>query len=1175
VTQAVEKLIARWSKASGSELANAQLFVTELCTLLELEQPAPATDDTRDNKYVFERRVIFQHGDGTSSEGRIDCYRRGAFVLESKKIRDAAHTKGFDDRMQRARGQAEAYARALPAHEGRPPFVVVVDVGHLIELYAEFSQSGATYTPFPDSRSHRIRLSDLRDAAIRDRLQAIWNDPLSLDPTKRTAEVTREVAERLALVANALEAAKHDPEVVASFLTRCLFCMFAEDVGLLPKRSFADLLETLSDNPAGFVPMLTDVWRAMDKGEFSVALKNNVLRFNGKLFKNPTVLPLEREHIDLLRQAAKSDWKLVEPAIFGTLLERALNPRERHALGAHYTPRAYVERLVMPTIIEPLREDWLAVQGAALVLARDGKMTEAQKLVRSFHRELCNVRVLDPACGSGNFLYVTLEHMKRLEGEVLNQLEAFGDTQRLIAEGFTVDPHQFLGIEVNARAAAIAELVLWIGYLQWHFRTHGKELPEPPILRDFANIENRDAVLAYDDVEYVMDKTTGKAVTRWDGRTFKIHTVTGEQVPDERATVVQERYVNPRRAAWPQANFIVGNPPFIGAAAMRQTLGDGYTEALRATWKDVPESADFVMYWWNHAAGEVRSGRARRFGLITTNSLRQTFNRRVIEAHLNAKDHHPLALKFAVPDHPWVDSAQGAAVRIAMTVGVARLPAAAPAELLTLASETEGEVDSRAVTFHVSRGEINADLTIGANVAGAVGLQANDSLSTPGVKLHGAGFILTRDEAMKLGFGSVAGTEKHIREYRNGRDLTDAPRDVMVIDLFGLTEAEVRKQFPLLYQRVLGFVKPERDQNNRESYRKAWWIFGEPRKDMRPALANLPRYIATVETAKHRSFQFLDATILPDNMLIAIAINDAFHLGVLSSTLHAQWALAQGGSLGVYIGNIRYNKTRCFETFPFPDVQASRLRAQIADIAEEIDAHRKRQQAAHATVTITGMYNVIEKLKSGEALTAKDKVIHDDGLVAVLKSLHDELDRAVLTAYGWQDLVPLMDIVNGVVQGESRTGATISPRDAAKQELNATLLSRLVALNHERAAEEKAGTVRWLRPEYQAPQATPPASSGFLKPQPMQASLDVDISQDDPSATDSKRAWPDGAQVLAAQIRAVADVLATSDQPLAATEIAKLFGKRATFQATLRPLLESLEAMGRARQTGDGKWTLV
>ncbi len=1220
MTAAAEKFISRWSNASGSELANAQLFITELCGLLELEVPHPASVELRDNRYVFERRVIFQHGDGTSSEGRIDCYRRGAFVLESKKIKDAPIGKGFDLRMQRARGQAEAYARALPASEGRPPFVIVVDVGHVIELYAEFSRTGATYTPFPDSRSHRIKLADLRQQAIRERLQALWNDPASLDPARKTAEVTREVAERLALVAKALEGANHHPEEVAGFLTRCLFSMFAEDVGLLPKRSFADLLAYLSDHPEQFVPMLTDVWQAMDKGEFSTALRGNVLRFNGKLFKAPNVLPLNREHIDLLRQAAGRNWKLVEPAIFGTLLERALNPLERHALGAHYTPRAYVERLVLPTIVEPLRGDWEAAKGAALVLARDGKMREAQALVRSFHRELCEIRVLDPACGSGNFLYVALEHMKRLEGEVLNQLEAFGDTQALIeGEGLTVDPHQFLGIEINTRAAAIAELVLWIGYLQWHFRTRGEVLPPQPVLRDFANIENRDALLAYDEVQYVMD-TDGKAVSRWDGRTFKPHPVTGEAVPDTRATVALERYVKPRAAVWPRANFIIGNPPFIGAASMRQTLGDGYTEALRATWKAVPESADFVMYWWHHAAGEVSAGRTRRFGLITTNSLRQTFNRRVIEAHLSsasasasapspstgegwqvsqkrgagtgsgtAKITYPLAIKFAIPDHPWVDSAQGAAVRIAMTVGVARTADTTASELLLLASESEGDVDAREVTFNITRGTIHADLTVGANVSGAVALRSNDNISTPGVKLHGAGFIVTKSQAKKLGLGTVKGTEKHIREYRNGRDFASTPRQVMVIDLLGLTESDVRKQFPLLFQRVVGFVKPERDQNNRESYRKYWWIFGEPRKEMRPALAKLSRYITTIETAKHRTFQFFDTAILPDNMLIAIAVDDAFYLGVLSSCVHVIWTLAQGGTLE---DRPRYNKTRCFETFPFPDA-SPKQRKRIRDLAEELDQHRKRQQALHPMLTLTGIYNVLEKLKTGAVLTAKEKTIHEDGLVAVLKSLHDQLDREVLGAYGWVDLVPLMDVANGSVlkmgiapnpstgaafEGNalkvpvdigspSNATAQSSAQSTAKQQLTATLLERLVALNTTRAMEEKTGTVRWLRPDYQAPHALDAAHA----PTHTQGTLDVDRDESIDARSD-KSPWP---SALAAQIRALADLLNASGSPVALEDIARTFGKRGTWQASLIPLLESLEAMGRARRTDDDKWMSI
>jgi hypothetical protein len=220
----IDAFITRWEKATGSERANYQLFLTELCALLGLPQPEPASEDTRDNAYVFERRVLFQHGDGHESDGYADLYRRGHFVCEAKKIRKIKG-KGFDDAMLRARGQAEQYARALPATEGRPPFIIVVDVGNLIELYSAFLRSGATYTPFPDPRSHRIRLADLRDEAIQARLRAVWTDPASLDPSRRSAKVTRDIAAQLARIAQTLEAAGHGAELVAGFLTRCLFSM--------------------------------------------------------------------------------------------------------------------------------------------------------------------------------------------------------------------------------------------------------------------------------------------------------------------------------------------------------------------------------------------------------------------------------------------------------------------------------------------------------------------------------------------------------------------------------------------------------------------------------------------------------------------------------------------------------------------------------------------------------------------------------------------------------------------------------------------------------------------------------------------------------------------------------------------------------------------------------------
>src|SRR5581483_11518228 len=356
----------------------------------------------------------------------------------------------------------------------------------------------------------------------------------------------REVAGRLAKLAQLLERSGHSPEAVAHFLMRCLFTFFAEDAGLLPREGFTTLLRSLRERKETtlFPEMVQALWETMKTGGFSPILRTRLLRFNGGLFEEADALPVTDEQLALLIDAGEKEWRDVEPAIFGTLLERALDPIERHKLGAHYTPRAYVERLVMPTIIEPLREEWNAVKAAAVTLARNGDLDKAVDEVKAFHRRLCETRVLDPACGSGNFLYVTLEHLKRLEGEVISALDDFGERQGVFElELLTVDPHQLLGLEVNPRAAAIADLVLWIGYLQWHFRTRGDAAPREPVLRKFCNIECRDAVLAYDRREIVRDEH-GEPVTRWDGRTYKKHPVTGEDVPDENAQVPLYVYVN-------------------------------------------------------------------------------------------------------------------------------------------------------------------------------------------------------------------------------------------------------------------------------------------------------------------------------------------------------------------------------------------------------------------------------------------------------------------------------------------------------------------------------------------------------------------------------------------------------------------------------------------------------
>jgi hypothetical protein len=443
------------------------------------------------------------------------------------------------------------------------------------------------------------------------------------------------------------------------------------------------------------------------------------------------------------------------------------------------------------------------------------------------------------------------------------------------------------------------------------------------------------------------------------------------------------------------------------------------------------------------------------------------------------------------------------------------------------------------VTLSEMRGHIHADLRTGANVADAATLLSNGGLSSRGVQLFGAGFILSRSDAAALGYGTLSNVSKFIRVYRNGRDLTDRPRDVLVMDTFGTSADDLRSQAPTIYQRLLDHVKPERDQNNRASYRTNWWIFGEPRKELRKMLAGLPRYVATVETAKHRTFQFLEATVMPDNKLVAIATDDALHLGILSSSIHTTWALAAGGWLGVGNDPV-YVKSKCFETFPFPDVDTGltqEIASTIRRLAENLNAHRKRQLERHNDLTLTGIYNVLDKLRNAEPLTEKEQLIHELGLVSVLKSLHEDIDSAVLQAYGWDS------------PSYSKTSDAI--------------LERLLNLNKSRAAREAQGRVLWLRPKYQ--NLTKKTEAMFAD-EPKGQSPAADKVQ----ASSAKGPWPAG---LPAQIKRVAALLGSVSRPIHVKEIADAFTGRGHWRERIPTILETLEALGRARRLPDDYWS--
>jgi hypothetical protein len=544
-----------------------------------------------------------------------------------------------------------------------------------------------------------------------------------------------------------------------------------------------------------------------------------------------------------------------------------------------------------------------------------------------------------------------------------------------------------------------------------------------------------------------------------------------------------------------------------------------------------------------------------RFGFITTNSLRQTFNREVIGAALASKN--PLTLRFVIPDHPWVDSVDGAAVRIAMTVADRQGGLGRYAEVGSEDAVGGGEIE---VALSERGGTIHSDLRIGANVASVGALAANGRIAGMGVALHGSGFIVEPTDAIRLRPGGAA----VIKPYLGGRDLLNAPRERYLIDFTGLTQEEALRANAAAFQQLIDYVKPERDHNNRKVLREVWWRFGWERPVLRAALSGLPRYIATTETSKHRVFQFIAGDVLCDHGIVCVASDEAAVLALLSSTAHERWALRAGGRLGV--GNDpRYNKSRCFDPYPFPILDDD-TRASLATLGDQLDAHRKRQQAAHPGLTLTGMYNVLEKLRSGEPLNPKERVIHEQGMVSVLRQIHDELDAAVLAAYGWADLLPVLRAAHG-----NDAPAEGQAREDAKRAFDDAVLERLVALNAERAAEEARGLVRWLRPEFQNPSAQTAPAQGYLA-----------VDSDDDSVGEAGDAaasavaikpkpWPKDA---VDQVRAVAELLSQSRSALSLDDIAARFTARGPWKKRLPQLLDMLAAVGRATPDDSGtRWT--
>lgn len=779
--------------------------------------------------------------------------------------------------------------------------------------------------------------------------------------------ISRSVAELVALLqARGDDAAR--PQI-ARFVMACGFTLLAEDLGV-GERWFREALARR--------------WR-MDEIRAGWRATAELSPFAGPVFAGQVVPELGGEELRALARVAGHDWSVVEPSIFGGLLEQSLRADERARLGAHFTPRAYVERLVVPTMMEPLRAQWRTVQAEAQRAQAAGSQQLrdlAGRLCREFLAELAGLRVLDPACGTGNFLYVAMDLLRGLEREVRGVLAELGEAMGPAS----VQPGQFLGIEREPWSQQIAELVLWIGYVQGGRTGDPERLP-----RYVGSVVVADAILT--------EAAGGLCAS-----------------------------------VWPDVDFIVSNPPFIGNKRMRELLGDGYAEAVRAVYgvgeDGLPGDVEYVAYWWHKAALRLRDpgSRLRRCGFITTNSVRQRQSGAVLRHHVG----RGVVLQFVCPDHPWIDPGEelgSAAVRISMTVarraGEVGAGEACFVEDLD-ARRTPGlRREGGALRLRETRAaRINADLTVGADLCAARPLVANAGLCFQGMNLVGEGFRVSEAEARALA-GSPG-----LRRYVQGRDLKSGGAPRHVIDLFDMDEATARASAPACVELLTRRVLPQRIHNSRESYARRWWLFGEPRPGLRRALVGLSRYIATPETSAHRFFVLLEADIVPDHQIYVVASADMFVFGVLSSRVHGAWARRAGGSNGV--GNdSRWNSRSTFSPFPFPDASPAQ-RVAIGEVAGQLDRARRGVLAACPAMSLTGLYNDIEAARREAAGAGFEGA--GTGVAAVA-SLHAELDRAVLAAYGF-------------------------PHEIEVE----ALLVRLLALNHERAAGEARGEL--VRPAW-------------------------------------------------------------------------------------------------------------
>ncbi len=931
-TLSVDDFVDRWRRVSASETQAAQSHFIDLCKLLGVETPIEADPGGVD--YTFEKSV--RKPDGSS--GQADVWKRGHFGWEYKGKR-----KNLDAAYEQLLGYREGL--------GNPPLLVVCDMNRF-EIHTNF-----TNTP---PRVERFNLNDLRDnpSHYLRMLREVFLDPEALHPNRDPRYITETAAARFGEVAEALRDLDHDPNEVARFLNRLIFCFFAESIGLFrgvdsqAHEPVSLTLSLLRLNPERSSAQLSAVFDAMARREIPDFGPFPTPWFNGGLFDRTAAqetFGLTGDLLEILLETAELDWSRIDPAIFGTLFERSLDPHRRSQLGAHYTDPDNIMRVVEPVVLRPLRREFDALRAelepdqltveespaaygawgtnGALELDEPPPNSPAAR-IHAFHERLANVRVLDPACGSGNFLYVAMRELKQIEQDLIAWAHsAFGINSLRRRVGIA----NMLGIDIDQFAVDLTRMSLWIGDIQWTLQQGRQRLAEP-ILGQIDQIECRDAILA-EDAE-------------------------GNPIPAE----------------WPTAEFIVGNPPFLGGKLIRKAVGDEKIERMREVWHPlISGNSDLCTYWHEQARRQVADGKTRRAGLLATTSITQQVNLPVLERIAESG-----AIFSARRNEPWAPD--GAAVRIAIVAQ-------------DDGTESELTLDGEPVN------QINPDLTQEAYMGGARRLKENAAYSYRG-GIRAGPFDIPYDDGMRMlnAPPNVNGRPNSdvVFPLLIGRDLAQRWSERFVVDLGEERTMAEAAQYELPFEHVKAEVKPWRERNPNPEHPEEWWQHFVPQRKMRDAIASLPRWIATPETSTHRFFTWITDNSVPDVSVVVILRSDDFTFGVLASRAHSLWSLAQASRIGAG-DDPRYMPTRTFLTFPFPwpldtpddalsDSQIEHrdaIGAAAASLNEQREAWLNPPNLDPAELrqhTMTNLYN---------------------DPPTWLEIAHRELDEAVFAAYGW------------------------------------------------------------------------------------------------------------------------------------------------------------------------------